>query len=213
MGSPESVGFNWFDALAIGVVLASSLFAYARGLVHEVLSVGAWVGAIFATIFGFPHAQPYARELISSSILADIAAGVAIFVLALAALSLTTKAISRRVKASALNALDRSLGFAFGALRGAVLICVASIGLNMVMTAEEQPDWVKTSKSRPAIDAGSALLMSLIVGPAPEETGKESKSDLNRLLAPTPKGSGARESGAYAAEERQHLQRLIESTE
>ncbi|MDP6122042.1 MAG: CvpA family protein, partial [Rhodospirillales bacterium] len=44
--------------VGVGVVLlVSALLAYSRGFVHEVLAVGGWIGAIFATFYGFPHAK------------------------------------------------------------------------------------------------------------------------------------------------------------
>ena len=52
------------NALDIGVgilLLISAVFAYLRGLVQEVLSIAGWIGAIFATVYGFPYAQPFAR--------------------------------------------------------------------------------------------------------------------------------------------------------
>ena len=117
--------FTFLD-IAIGIVLlVSGLLAFVRGFVHEVLAVGAWVGAIFIAVFGFPYLRPYARDLIPHELAADVAAGAAIFVVALVVLSLLTRALSDRVKDSALNALDRSLGFVFGLLRGAVLVCLA----------------------------------------------------------------------------------------
>ena len=117
--------FTFLD-IAIGVVLLiSGLLAFVRGFVHEVLAVGAWIGAIVVAVFGFPYHRPYARDLIPHELVADAAAGAAIFVVALVVLSLLTRALSDRVKDSALNALDRSLGFVFGLLRGAVLVCLA----------------------------------------------------------------------------------------
>ena len=86
-------------ALDIGIavlVLISAVLAYVRGLVHEVLSVAGWIGAIFATFYGFPFLHPYARQLITIDIVADFGAGVVIFVLSLVILSLMTRAFRRR---------------------------------------------------------------------------------------------------------------------
>ena len=54
--------------------------------------------------------------------LADIAAGVAIFLVVLVALSLVTRMLSKRVKDSSLGPLDSSLGLLFGFARGAAAL-------------------------------------------------------------------------------------------
>ena len=72
------------NALDIGIavlVLISAVLAYVRGLVHEVLAVAGWIGAIFATFYGFPFLRPFARQLTTIDIVADFGAGIVIFVL------------------------------------------------------------------------------------------------------------------------------------
>ncbi len=64
-------------------------------------------------------------------IVADFGTGIVIFVLSLVILSLMSRRISKKVKESPLNAVDRSLGFLFGLLRGALIVCIAYIGLGM----------------------------------------------------------------------------------
>ena len=102
---------NLFDAGVLIVLLGSAIFAYARGFVHEVFSIVGWIGAIAATFYGFPFAQPYARQFIETEILADLTSGTLIFLFALVVLSTMTRSISSKVKDSALNALDRALDF------------------------------------------------------------------------------------------------------
>ena len=147
------------DLAIIGILLVSAVLAFARGFVHEVLSMGAWVGAAFAVIFGLPLVRPFARSVISLPLLADFAAGGVIFILALLVLSLATRAIARQVQGSALNAVDRSLGFVFGLLRGAVLVCLAYIPLAWLMSPGEQPTWIREARALPPgrLEPGSRL--------------------------------------------------------
>lgn len=107
------------DGAVLAVLVLSGLLAFARGFVQEVLSVAAWVGAIIAVVFVLPLVRPLAQQVIDQPLVADIAAGGAIFLVALIALSILTGMIARRVKSSQLNAVDRSLGFLFGVARGA----------------------------------------------------------------------------------------------
>ncbi len=103
----DSLPVNITD-IGVGVVLVvSALLAYARGFVHEVLAVAGWIGAIFATIYGFSYVKPFARDLIDLHWIADLTAGTVLFIVSLVVLSIITRLISNRVQASMLNALDR----------------------------------------------------------------------------------------------------------
>jgi membrane protein required for colicin V production len=210
--------------VGVGVVLlVSALLAYSRGFVHEVLAVGGWIGAIFATFYGFPHAKPLAREYIPMA-LADIAAIVVIFVGALVVLWLITRAITKRVKASALNALDRALGFLFGVLRGAVLVCLAYLALDWVVPREDHPQWVRAARTLVYVQAGATLLETLV----PEEAARkgaraateteekarkmlETQKVFREMLAPETKGAPSRDPLGYGRIERKDMDRLIES--
>ncbi len=215
---------NVFDIGVIAVLLVSALLAYARGFVHEVLSVAGWIGAILATFYGFPYLKPYARQIISIDLAADLAAGVVIFVVSLAALSVLSRSISRRVKDSALGALDRSLGFLFGLARGVLVVCIAYIGLELIIPRDDQPKWIAEARSMELVLPGADLLTSLIpetagsavsdaVGDAKEKANEaveeKAKDAARELLSPPPKAPDDPDQGAYDPKERQDMERLI----
>ncbi len=227
---------NMVDIGIIAVLLISALLAYVRGLVHEVLSLAAWIGAAFATLYGFPFLQPHARKLTTIDILADFGAGVVIFVVSLVLLSMLTRRISKKVRTSALNAVDRSLGFLFGLARGALVVCIAYIGLELVYPKDDQPEMVRQARALELVEPGAEMLTSLIpenlsglgapFGSAgKEDPGKDKgKDEGNRrvvqdLLAPKPKSgensnAGGTDGGAdagYGQKERQQMERLHDS--
>jgi len=222
----DSWPFNVTD-FGVGLaILISAFLAYMRGFVHEALSVGGWIGAIFATIYGFPHLQPFARDLVPLKIAADLGAGAVIFLASLVVLSLLTRAISKRVQASALNALDRSLGFLFGLARGAVLIAMVYLAVEWVLPKEEQPTWIRNAKSMPLIERGAGILWSLLpektaqkgaraAGAARKKTRalieKQGQDALKRMLSPEPKGARATAREGYDARERRQMERLIDA--
>lgn len=159
----NSISLTALDLVAIGIVLISAGLAFLRGFVHEVLSIGAWVGAAFATLYGFPVARPLAREHISIPLAADIAAGVGVFLVALLLLSIVTSAISKQVQSSGLNSLDRSLGFLFGLVRGAVVVSLGFIVLTWVFPpVSARPAWIEQARGLPMIERGADLLRSLV---------------------------------------------------
>ena len=149
--------------LGVGaVIVISALFAFARGIVREVLAIVGWVGAILATLQLFPYMQPFGRTHISSSILADLATGTAIFIFTLVLFSLLSYAIAARVRESRVSALDRSLGFLFGMGRGAVVTCLAYLLLALVMPPNDQPLWLRHAKVTPHLEQGAVMLLKLV---------------------------------------------------
>ena len=82
------------SALDIGVVtivLIAGLVAFSMGFVRVVLALLGWVGAAFATLYGFRYVKPFAREWISVGFLADAAAGLAIFLATLVILTIISQ--------------------------------------------------------------------------------------------------------------------------
>jgi len=218
--------FTIADLAVVGILLVSAVLAFARGFVHEVLSMVAWVGAGFAVVFGLPYARPVAREMISMPLLADVAAGGVIFIVALLILSLLTRAVSRRVQDSALNAVDRSLGFVFGLFRGALLVCLAYIPLAWLMSPGEQPAWLRDARTRPLVEQGANMIQAVFDGQQPaakqafdpvrERARKalETERMVRDMMTPEPKtptaGSKPPKQG-YTESERRDLERLIDS--
>ncbi|MBT3237348.1 MAG: CvpA family protein [Rhodospirillaceae bacterium] len=212
--------------IAIAVILLISAFlAYARGFVHEVLSIGGWVGAILIAIYGYPHVQPHIRDYVPSDQIALIAAAAIVFVISLIVLSLLTSAISSRVQNSALNALDRSLGFLFGLVRGAVLVCLIYMAVEWLIPKEDQPPWMSSARAMPLVETGADWLKMLI----PEDTSnagakalknaeekarliEESRQILEGLIAPKPKSGDTGAQEGYGDKIRTEMERLIESS-
>lgn len=227
MDKINDLPINVFDAAVILVLLISAFLAYSRGFVHEVLSIGGWIGAIFATFYGFPYLKPYARDLIAIDLAADLAAGLVIFLISLVLLSYVSRSIADKVQSSALNALDRALGFLFGLARGAVIVCVAYIGLGLVLPPRDQPRLITEAKSMDLIKPGAELLAALLpanassdaISDAATKAGQKTKEILGAkravdgLISPKPKADSEKESGAYGRQERQDMERLIDSSQ
>src|SRR5207249_11930355 len=112
------------DIILIGVMLISGLLAMIRGFMREILSIAAWVIAAVATLYFYAKLLPYAKSYFNNEI---VAAGVVVggaFLITLSIISLMTVRFSDMVLDSRSGALDRTLRFLFGLVRG--LISVAS---------------------------------------------------------------------------------------
>jgi membrane protein required for colicin V production len=179
------VSLTMADGVVAAIILLSALWGLSRGLVKEVLGVAAWVGAAFVTLHGFAYVRPYARELISIDMVADAGAGIAIFLASLIVFSVASGAIAAQVRGSALGALDRSLGFVFGLARGAVMVCVLYLVV-MWGSKPDVPSWIVGARSRPAVERGAEMLMSLIPGAIRDrsaDAADQARSDAERAMA------------------------------
>lgn len=195
------LGFNAFDLVVFAVVAFSGVFALVRGLVKEVLSIVSWVGAVFATLYGFAWLRPLADRFISPPWLADAITAVGLFVVTLIVLGLFATMISRAVRRTSASALDRSLGFLFGLARGAVIVCIAWIALEWAVPPPE-PMWLRGAHTLPLVQRGADLLMGMVPGHA-------RAARPNRAAATPEKQPGA----GYNDSERRDMNRLIQAIE
>ncbi len=224
----QEIPFELTDIAIVAVLVVSGLLAYFRGFVREVLSVGGWIGAALAALYGFPVLRPYAREWIKPDIFADIATGAGLFFATLVILSLISHVIARSVRDSAVGSLDRSLGFVFGVLRGAVLICLVYIGALWFWTEEQLPDFVTEARAMPLVRSGADFLLALVPEDARRKTddiGRSSRRKMEEairterilrdLIKPHPRETGEKPTASpgYAPQERREMQRLIESNQ
>jgi membrane protein required for colicin V production len=71
-----------------------------------------------------------------------------VFILTLIVVSIITVRISDMVLDSRIGALDRTLGFLFGLARGLLIMVVAFLFFAWLVPDKQQPDWVRSAKSR-----------------------------------------------------------------
>src|SRR5579863_4156488 len=113
------------DYVAIAIILVSALFAMFRGLVQETFSIVDWLVAGYASVRLSPLLIPYVRPYISVTWLQWVVVGLGIFLVIFIPLSLATARLAQSVRKSHIGAVDRVLGFVFGAGRGLVIVSLA----------------------------------------------------------------------------------------
>jgi membrane protein required for colicin V production len=219
----SALGIAIPDLVVVAFILLSALWAFARGFVREVLGVGAWVGAALVALYLFNPARLYLRSFITIEVVADIVAGVGLFIITLILLSMLSHAISRLVRGSMLSPLDRSLGFVFGLVRGAVLVCLGYLVVIWALHQSAPPAWMSAAKTLPAIQQGAQMLKALLPSDARDqgsaaaesarrqgERALELEQSLRALTSPPAKGDNSRDNVGYGNDERRDLDRLIQ---
>jgi membrane protein required for colicin V production len=138
---------TWVDLAVFGFMAVSGLVAFVRGLVREVLGVGAWAGATAAAFLFLPTMRPIVRTWFQTPEVVDTVSFVVVFLGSVIILTLIAGSISRFVRRSALGGVDRTLGLVFGLARGAAVVVVAYILGQMVFPIERWPDVVLNART------------------------------------------------------------------
>lgn len=209
----HDLSFTFVDVLVVAIILISTIFAIYRGFVRETLSIFAWAAAAFATLYFGSSVAPLLEHTISPAWLGQLIAYAAVFLIVLIPLSFVSYRFSEGVKHSPVGAVDRSLGFAFGIVRGLAIVGIAYILFSILIPPKTQPDWVKQARLMPLIRSSSTVLLSLV----PDQDTKFA-SDLKAAPSHPAQSDAASRPAAkhgrkgYSAQERQGLNNLIEAT-
>lgn len=168
-------GANPVDVVVLIVVVVSALLALVRGFVAEVLSIVGWIAASFAVLYGLGPLKPYMAAYMHNELMAGGASASVLFVGTLAIMSAISYSVSRMMRTNHLSAVDRSLGFLFGLVRGGLLVCLLYICITFVfpppktgetMDPSTMQSVLMTARTQPALAAGAKLLQSF----APNKT-------------------------------------------
>jgi membrane protein required for colicin V production len=150
------------DLVVLGVVLISALLAAVRGFTREVLAIASWVAAAAAAYVLHPMVLPYAKQYIPNAQLALAASIGAVFLATLVVVSFITVKISDLILDSKIGALDRTLGFLFGAARGLLIAVIAFVFFDKLVGEKQQPEWVKDAKLRPVLKETGDQIIALL---------------------------------------------------
>ena len=147
---------NGFDLALVVIVVASVVFAFARGVVRELIAVTTWVAALVAA---FAYAQPLAG-LFAALTIAPAAKNVIAFALILLAVLIVGATIARLlsgvVHTIGLGFVDRLLGAMFGFVRGLAVVVLFAL-IAGVTTLPARDWWQNSTLGRPLAEAALSL--------------------------------------------------------
>ncbi len=193
------------DGLLLVIMLVSAVLAMIRGFVREVLSIVSWVAAAIASFLLYERLLPYTQQYISQDLVAMGVSAAVVFLVTLIVVSYITMRISDFVLDSRIGALDRTLGFVFGSVRGLLLVVVAMMFFNWFVQPAQQPKWVQNAKSLPILLSVGERLVSIL--PEDPEKAILDKIRENELTGGTRSSRPADEPN-YSDSERQGLEQL-----
>ena len=145
-----------FDLGVLAIVALSTLFAFFRGVVRELIALASWIvglglalafeDALAAMLPGFAD-TPAAKHVIAFAL---------IFVAALVAGALAAYLLARIVHAVGLGFVDRFLGAAFGLARGVIIVVLAVLVAGLT-TLPRHEWWQNAALGPPLVEAALAL--------------------------------------------------------
>ncbi len=189
---------TWVDLAVLGILAISAILAFMRGLVREVLGVGAWIGAVVIAVKALPYARPLVREHLAEPAWIDPLAFVGVFLISLIALSLAARILGRTVRGSVLGGVDRSLGVVFGLARGAALVILAYILAGMAVAVDQWPASVRDARSlTPTFEGAKWVIRQLPeeYRPRIQAPTADRRATADALMRTTPQGSATGRAG------------------
>lgn len=149
------------DGILIGFTLISAVLAMVRGFSREILSIASWAIAAIAAFFLYPLVLPYIAPHIGNAMIALALAAASVFLVVLIIATIITMKMADFIIDSRIGALDRTLGFVYGAVRGIVVMAVAFLFLTWLL-GTNPPAWISEAKSKPMLEGVGTWLQQLL---------------------------------------------------
>ena len=178
-----------FDILVLVVLLISAGIAFMRGFIREVLTIAGVLGGLAAAYFGGPLLIPFMRGwlgveqgveperlfgILPYDVLADILSYGLIFIIVVIVLSIISHTLAESARAIGLGAVDRTLGFIFGLVRGILLLGLLYLPVHLFVAQETKNDWFEGSRTHLYLEKTAEAMASVL----PEETKEDAQKAL-----------------------------------
>jgi len=145
-----------FDLAILAVILLSTLFAFVRGVVRELIALVAWVVGFVGAIAFAPTVGAWIPEIPGYPAVRYLIAFAVILIAALVIGAIIAGPLARVIRAAGLGFVDRFLGSIFGMLRG--LLVIVGFVLVAGLTTLPRADWWQNSALAPAFITGALAL-------------------------------------------------------
>lgn len=160
--------FTYLDIGLLAIALLSGLLAMYRGLTRELLSLVSWAVAggtvVYFVVLKKNIAEDLASQINAPVVVAQIGLGALLFVILLVIVHLITSRISDSILDSGIGLIDRILGFAFGLVRGFVLVVIPYMFYEaFVPEPKQQFPWVREARFLPYIKSTGQTFKTILV--------------------------------------------------
>ena len=155
------------DIFVILVLAGGAMIGFVRGLVHETLSLLAWVVAIvMLRLFHAPISAGLVGP-VGSATAAAVLAFVILFLPSFLFMKLVARSVGKKSRSSMLGPVDRVLGGGFGMLKGllaaTLFFLLANLATDLVYGPDAQrPNWMRNSRTYPLLNASGRSVVDWV---------------------------------------------------
>lgn len=179
-----------FDLVVLAALVVSCIIAFLRGFIREVLTILGVVGGGLAALSFGPHVAPLMRDwlgvvdgedpkklldLIPYTILADVLAYGAVFIIVVIILSVVSHFLSGWARAIGLGAVDRSFGVLFGIARAIVLLALLYLPFYMLVDKTQRDDLFKDSRTHIYVEMTAAKIAEMLPASVAQDIEKKAQ--------------------------------------
>lgn len=172
-----------FDIVVLFIIGLSTLMAFFKGFVAAVLSFTNWVISSVVVAYVSPSLADALSGVVSSPRGAQLLSMAIVFIASFIVIMIINSQIISLFKKSGLGFLDRTLGIAFGMVRGILIVVVIflSITISYALLAGEQkqeaPEWLSNAKSYNVLKLISTFVMDYV----PDSTLAEAQEKIKGI--------------------------------
>jgi len=148
-----------FDAIAIVIVIVSTLMALARGFMRELATLGAFIAAMAAAIFAYTYFLAPLQSITPEYLPKDTpfyVLSIGTFVIVYITIAVFGARLSKSIQGvDGIGILDRLAGGIFGLARGYFALVFCVFLLNLSMDKDQIPEFISKARTYPIIEIGS----------------------------------------------------------
>jgi len=151
---------NALDYAILGVLLISVLIGVVRGAIREIVNVVGWVMGFLAAQTYAPDLVPFFSDWMVDPVIRFVVAWILIFFSVVIGISVIGSLIAEGVRKLGLGTLDRIVGAAIGALRGALVLLLLTLAAGLT-TFPRVPIW-KEAALTPWLETAALYVRSML---------------------------------------------------
>ena len=167
-----------FDLIYFVITILSVVKSFRQGFVLSILSMSKWILAYIISLFLFPKAKPYVKNIIDNEYVLDIILGFGIFIIIIFLVLLISRAVKKVVSYSGIGIIDKIFGFFFGIIKTyVVIVCLYSVA-EIIYNHEKWPLNLDDSFVYPWVEKGSNYLIKEFPDEKEYKDAKEKIQDI-----------------------------------
>ncbi len=128
---------NAVDFIILAILLLSTGISFLRGFMREVLSLAAWVAAVWIAVVFTPQLSTLLLAQIANESFRLLVAFIGLFIATLIVGSFVNFFIGQLVRKTGFGGTDRMIGLIFGLARGGVIVAVLVLLVGLTQIPNE----------------------------------------------------------------------------